>query len=63
MNLSLFTNGINLMSQHLYLSEIAKRTSGNPQRTKQPETITRKEEIGLCIVSVVLKAVLGHLHT
>jgi hypothetical protein len=35
MNLSLFTNGINLMPQHLYLSEIAKRTSGNPQRIKQ----------------------------
>jgi hypothetical protein len=42
MNLSLFTNGINLMPQHLYLSKIAKRTSGNPQRTKQqaPETPT-----------------------
>jgi hypothetical protein len=42
MNLSLFKNGINLMPQHLYLSEIAKRTSGNPQITKQwaPETPT-----------------------
>jgi hypothetical protein len=42
MNLSLFTNGINLMPQHLYVFAIAKRTSGNPQRTKHkaPETPT-----------------------